>query len=55
MDIDALGKRLMGLVEAAANLTDLDAARVAVMGKNGELTAVLKTLASMVPLIAAFH
>ncbi len=49
MDIDALGKRLMGLVEAATSLTDLEAARVAVMGKNGELTAVLKTLGSMTP------
>jgi phenylalanyl-tRNA synthetase alpha chain len=49
MDIDVLGKRLMGLVESAANLEDLDSARVAVMGKNGELTAVLKTLGSMTP------
>ena len=49
MDIDATGKRLMALVEAAMNLDALDAARVAVMGKNGELTALLKTLGSMTP------
>jgi phenylalanyl-tRNA synthetase alpha chain len=49
MDIDELGKRLMGLVEAATSLDDLEATRVAVMGKNGELTAVLKSLGSMSP------
>jgi phenylalanyl-tRNA synthetase alpha chain len=49
MDIEAIGKRLMGLVESATNLDDLEAARVAVMGKNGELTALLKTLGAMSP------
>ncbi len=49
MDIDALGKRLMELVEAATTLDELEAARVAVLGKNGELTALLKTLGSMTP------
>jgi phenylalanyl-tRNA synthetase alpha chain len=49
MDIDAIGKRLMGLVEAAKNLEELESSRIAVMGKNGELTALLKTLGSMTP------
>ena len=49
MDIEAIGRRLMGLVEATTNLDELEAARVAVMGKNGELTALLKTLGSMTP------
>ncbi len=49
MEIDAIGQRLMGLVEAASNLEDLEAARVAVLGKNGELTAILKSLGSMTP------
>jgi phenylalanyl-tRNA synthetase alpha chain len=49
MDIEIVGKRLMGLVEASTNLEELEAARVAVMGKNGELTALLKTLGSMSP------
>ena len=49
MDIDATGKRLMAMVEAATNLDTLELARVAVMGKNGELTALLKTLGSMTP------
>ena len=49
MDIDAIGKQQMGLVETATNLEELESARVAVMGKNGELTAILKTLGSMPP------
>lgn len=47
MDIDAVGKRLMGLVEAASSLEALESARVAVMGKNGDLTALLKSLGGM--------
>ena len=49
MDIDAIGKQQMGLVEAATNLEELESARIAVLGKNGELTAILKTLGSMSP------
>jgi phenylalanyl-tRNA synthetase alpha chain len=49
MDIATLGKRLTALVEAASNLDELEAARVAVLGKNGELTALLKTLGTMTP------
>jgi phenylalanyl-tRNA synthetase alpha chain len=49
MDIEAIGKRLMSMVEAATNLDELESARVAVMGKNGELTALLKSLGSMSP------
>jgi phenylalanyl-tRNA synthetase alpha chain len=49
MDIDQIGKRLMEIIEAAENIDALEAARVAVMGKNGELTALLKTLGSMTP------
>jgi phenylalanyl-tRNA synthetase alpha chain len=49
MDIEATGKRLMEIVEAANNLAELEAARILVLGKNGELTAMLKTLGSMPP------
>ena len=49
MDIEATGRRLMGIVEAATSQTELEAARVAVLGKSGELTALLKTLGSMTP------
>ena len=49
MDIDAIGKRLMALVESATSPDALEAARVAVLGKNGELTALLKTLGAMTP------
>ena len=49
MDIDQIGKRLMEIIEAAENIDSLEAARVAVIGKNGELTALLKTLGSMTP------
>ncbi len=49
MDIDAIGRQQMQLVEAATNLEELESARIAVMGKNGELTAILKSLGSMSP------
>ena len=48
-DVETIGKRLMAQVEAATDLNSLEAARVAVLGKNGELTALLKTLGTMAP------
>ena len=49
MDIEAIGKRLMQLVERSKDMDELESARIAVLGKNGELTALLKTLGSMSP------
>jgi phenylalanyl-tRNA synthetase alpha chain len=49
MDIDALGKRLMGLVEAATNLEDLEAVRIEALGKQGSVSVLLKTLGQMSP------
>jgi phenylalanyl-tRNA synthetase alpha chain len=49
MDIDELGHGLMGLIEAAKTLEELEDARVAILGKNGEFTGLLKTLGSMSP------
>jgi phenylalanyl-tRNA synthetase alpha chain len=49
MDIEAIGKRLMQLVERSKDMDALESARIAVLGKNGELTALLKTLGSMSP------
>ena len=49
MDIEAIGRRLMTAIENATNLDELDAARVAALGKNGELTALLKALGGMSP------
>ncbi|MCO4090889.1 MAG: phenylalanine--tRNA ligase subunit alpha [Sphingorhabdus sp.] len=48
-DIEAIGKRLMQLVERSKDMDALESARIAVLGKNGELTALLKTLGSMSP------
>jgi phenylalanyl-tRNA synthetase alpha chain len=49
MDIDALGKRLMGLVEAAASLDELEAVRIDALGKHGSVSGLLKTLGAMSP------
>ena len=48
-EIEIIGKRLMAQVEAAADLDELEDVRVAVLGKNGELTALLKSLGQMSP------
>lgn len=48
-EIEATGKRLMAAVEAVTDLTALETARVAVLGKSGELTALLKSLGQMSP------
>ncbi len=48
-EIKIIGKRLMAQVEAAADLDELEDVRVAVLGKNGELTALLKSLGQMSP------
>ena len=48
-DLEQIGRRLMSVVESATNLAQLEAARVAVLGKQGELTLLLKALGSMSP------
>lgn len=48
-DIDGLLKQAIGQVETAQNPADLDAVRVAYLGKKGELTGLLKTLGGMTP------
>jgi len=48
-DIDSVGNRLMALVEDAKSQGELEDARIAIMGKNGELTTMLKSLGAMAP------
>ena len=48
-DLDALRTRLLADVEAAADLAQLDAVRVAALGKQGQVTQLLKTLGPMSP------
>lgn len=49
MDIDELGHRLMGLIEAADTLEALEAVRVSALGKQGSVSALLKTMGGMSP------
>jgi len=49
MDIDELGHQLMGLIEAANTLDALEAVRVSALGKQGSVSALLKTMGSMSP------
>jgi phenylalanyl-tRNA synthetase alpha chain len=49
MDIDELGHRLMGLIEAANTLDALEAVRVSALGKQGSVSALLKTMGGMSP------
>ena len=49
MDIDELGHRLMGLIEAAKTLDALEAVRVSALGKQGSVSALLKTMGGMSP------
>ena len=49
IDIETLGKSLMGSIEAAKDLDELEAARIAALGKQGAFTAILKTLGAMTP------
>jgi phenylalanyl-tRNA synthetase alpha chain len=49
MDIDELGHRLMELIEAADTLDTLEAVRVSALGKQGSVSALLKTMGGMSP------
>lgn len=49
MDIDELGHRLMGLIEATNTLDALEAVRIAALGKQGSVSALLKTMGGMSP------
>ena len=46
-DLDALAKRLLKSVEAAADLAALDAIRVSALGKKGEISELMKQLGTM--------
>jgi len=48
-DIDGLKTDLLAAIEGAADLAALEAARVAALGKQGGVTALLKTLGGMSP------
>ncbi len=48
-DIDQLKSDLLAQVEAAGNLADLDASRVAALGKKGAITAAMKGLGKLDP------
>ncbi len=49
IDIETLGKSLMGSIEAAKDLDELEAARIAALGKQGAFTAILKTPGAKTP------
>lgn len=48
-DVNALKNELVSIVEAANDLTTLEAARVQVLGKKGKITGLMKTLGGMDP------
>ena len=48
-DLESLSARALADIEASADLSALDAVRVAVLGKKGSLTALLKSLGSLEP------
>ncbi|MDO7841645.1 phenylalanine--tRNA ligase subunit alpha [Sphingomonas immobilis] len=48
-DLETLTSDLLGAVDAAATLDALDAVRVTALGKQGSITALLKTLGGMSP------
>jgi phenylalanyl-tRNA synthetase alpha chain len=48
-EIEGIGKRLKAQVEATSDLSELEAVRVSVLGKSGEVTALLKSLGGMTP------
>ncbi len=48
-DLESLSARALADIEASADLAALDAVRVAVLGKKGSLTALLKSLGSLEP------
>ena len=49
IDIDPLRQDLLAAINAAATLDALEAARIAMLGKSGSVTALLKTLGGMSP------
>src|SRR3954469_24316694 len=48
-DLDQMRRDWLGRIEAAADLPALEAGRVAALGKQGEVTGLLKTLGAMSP------
>ena len=48
-DLDLLATDLLARIGAAADLAALDGARVAALGKQGSVSALLKTLGGMTP------
>ena len=48
-DLDSLSARALADIEASKDLAELDAVRVAVLGKKGSVTALLKSLGSLDP------
>ena len=48
-DVNALKEELVSIVEAANDLTTLEAARVSALGKKGKITGLMKTLGGMDP------
>jgi phenylalanyl-tRNA synthetase alpha chain len=48
-DLSTIRSEALGAVEQAADLAALDAARVAVLGKKGSVTGLMKTLGSLAP------
>ena len=48
-DLDRMSSDWLGRIDAAADLAALEAVRVAALGKQGEVTALLKTLGGMTP------
>ncbi len=49
MDLDQLGNQLLAEVDGALDLATLEAVRVAALGKQGSVSALLKTLGAMSP------
>ena len=49
MDLDQLGNQLLAEIDSALDLAALEAVRVAALGKQGSVSALLKTLGSMSP------
>src|SRR5947207_15028656 len=48
-DLSTIRSAALGAVEQAADLAALDAARVAVLGKKGSVTGLMKTLGGLAP------
>ena len=48
-DLSTIRSEALGAVSAAADLAALETARVAVLGKKGSVTGLMKTLGAMAP------